>query len=293
MIMKELDIKSPELLELLSKLEPLVDEVFAHPDMLKRHQDLRYDQQNPKTREADGKEPLATAPHWNLLPWNRDQLKDTPHLLDPVGRPYLDLMMKLMKKDTDEDKANNKREDWKGLSTLTSGFPNVEPFTPAKDFWGNKQLDIPIEKLKQLEHISRDVSYKYLGGSSQALCSFYTPGQFIPWHHNGNAPGYNILIHYNKEGKGNFYSYDNGEIITYSDKPGWVCRAGIFYDTNYQAHDEYLTDNGKKKFTTEFLADHETASWHAADATTNRFTLSTICNNKDLWEDLIDEIESA
>lgn len=35
----------------------------------------------------------------------------------------------------------------------------------------------------------------------------------------------------------------------------------------------------------------EDSSWHAAHARTNRFTLSTIVNQIDIWEDLIDELE--
>jgi hypothetical protein len=303
MIMRELEIKSPELLELLSQLEPLVDDIFAIPHLLNRQSEIRYNQQSPHERLKHGKEPFVDGigSHWDLLPWNMADLKDKPELMSPVGRPYLDLMKHAMKSDTEKDKTDNPEpENWKGLSGLTAGFPNKEPFCPAKDFWGEtaKHMDINIgseqlDILRKLETLTQDISYKYLGGSSQALCAFYQPGTFIPWHHNGNAPGYNILLHYNKEGKGNFYSYDNGEIVTYPDKPGWVCRAGIFYDTNYHAYERYNSDKKKQKYTTSVLADHETASWHAANAITNRFTLSTICNDEDLWEDLIDEIESA
>ena len=35
------------------------------------------------------------------------------------------------------------------------------------------------------------------------------------------------------------------------------------------------------------------ASWHCADTKCWRLTVSTIINNKDIWEDVIEEMESV
>lgn len=280
MIMKDLNIRNPELLEKLDALALKVDEIFANEDLMKRKLQEEWDNKNPEVRKHHDKEdPYIAAPHWDILPWNMND-KYEPGMMSPIGREYLEYMQKQM---IELGPTHN----------TTKGFPNKEPFITGKRMWQDGSVD--FEWFRKMVY---DISSTWLGGSAMALCAFYLPGCHIPWHHNGNAPGHNILLHYNKEGKGSFYTYDKGEIIEYKDKPGWVARAGIFYDTISDPkkwEDKRRGKFGKHEqtYTTPILADHETACWHCAHAETNRFTLSTVIPDYDMWEDLCEEIEEA
>ena len=279
MKMQDLTIRNPELIKKLDKLALKVDELFDDRELMSSLIDLEYKSKSPKEREKDNKEEAyVAAPHWDILPWNmNDELKSGQ--MSPIGIEYLNYQKDLMKE--------------KGpLHHETKGFPNLEPFVTGKKVW---------ERTKDYDwfrDMVYDISHKWLGGSAMALCAFYEPGGHIPWHHNGNAPGNNILLHYNKEGSGSFYTYDDGEIIEYKDKPGWVARAGIFYDTisDPNKYDDKIAGKfGKREqtYATPILADQETASWHCAHAVTRRFTLSTVVPDRSIWEDLCEEIEEA
>ena len=279
MRMKELNIRNPELIEKLDALALKVDKLFDNKELMESKLKAEWNSKCPEIRKKESKDdPYVAAPHWDILPWNmNDELK--PGQFNPIGREYLDYQIKIMKE--------------KGpLTHETKGFPNLEPFVTGKKLWeSSKDLD-------WFRDMVYDISHHWLGGSSMALCAFYSPGGFIPWHHNGNAPGHNILLHYNKEGNGSFYTYDEGEIVEYKDKPGWVARAGIFYDTISDPNtysDKVAGKFGKHEqtYTTPVLANHETACWHAAHAISNRFTISTVVPDFDMWEDLCEEIEEA
>ena len=279
--MKTLELRNPELLEKLDALAVKVDEMFADTKLMEGKLKEEYEHKNPKIRESKGKDnPYIAAPHWDILPWNMNDEYE-PGMMSPIGLDYLNYQKKLM-----NDLGPNHHE--------TKGFPNKEPFIAGKRIWTDKTYG----DYSWFRDMVYDISSKWLGGSAMALCAFYQPGGHIPWHHNGNAPGHNILLHYNKEGKGSFYTYDDGEIIEYSDKPGWVARAGIFYDTISDPNkwnDKLAGKYGvhEKTYTTPILADSETACWHCAHAETNRFTLSTVIPDRMIWEDLCEEIEEA
>lgn len=279
MRMKTLKLNNPELLEKLDNLAVKVNELFDDQELMDKMMEREWNSKNPEERKKHNKEdPYVAAPHWDILPWNmNDELK--PNQMSPIGIEYLNYQMKLMK-----EKGPNEHD--------TKGFPNLEPFVTGKKIW---ELTRDYDWFRDMIY---DISHKWLGGSAMALCAFYQPGGHIPWHHNGNAPGHNILLHYNKEGEGSFYTYDNGEIIEYKDKPGWVARAGIFYDTvsDPNTYNEKIAGKfGKHEqtYTTPILADHETACWHCAHAVTRRFTLSTVVPDRMIWEDLCEEIEEA
>ena len=183
-------------------------------------------------------------------------------------------------------------------SYAACGYPNKETFFSGQQFYNDPKLlaELGVPEFKDAIY---DISSGFLGGQAMALCGFYTPDTYIPWHHNGNASGFNILLHYNKEGDGSFYTYHDGEIIDYKDEPGWIARGGRFLDSlQYDSFAGKVVIDYKKEGelnrkhrTTLEKATPETASWHAAHARTNRFTLSTIVNDQFLWEDLMDEIE--
>ena len=275
MIMQDVNIKNEEFLEKLDALAIEVDKIFNNQELIEKHKHETRRIADPELRKEDNKDEIDVAPHFHLLPWNlNDDLKEGQ--MNPVSQEYLDYMKQLM-----IDKGPRHAE--------TAGFPNLEPFISGRRFWEDNTVN--YEYFRKMIY---DVT-SHLGGISMALCAFYPPGTFIPWHHNGNAPGHNILLHYNKEGKGNFYTYDDDKIITYEDKPGWVCRAGIFYDTNSdpETHRRKLSNIVDRSKTTPILADHTNACWHAADAFTNRFTLSTVIPDYDLWQDIIEELEES
>jgi hypothetical protein len=270
MKMRDVKIKNPEFLKLLDNISGLVDQVFDDKEFLDREHKLSFDHRNPEQRRKEGKEAYKVSPHFDILPSHtRDDIKDGQ--MDPCGMEYLQYQMNLMRKENG--------------SHVTSGFPNAETFLAGQTFYNNPKFFLGT-KLKQAVY---DISADFLGGGAMALCAFYTPGTFIPWHHNGNAPGYNILLHYNKIGEGDFFTYDNGEILEYPDAKGWSCRAGQFISTAPEKiHREKI---GMDNPIVKWSDNPEDSSWHAAHARTNRFTLSTIVNHQDIWEDLIDELE--
>tara|TARA_R110002126_G_scaffold4909_17_gene25360 strand:- start:1887 stop:2702 length:816 start_codon:yes stop_codon:yes gene_type:complete len=269
MLMRDVQIKNKEFIDLLDQLSANVDKIFADTEFLNKEIQEHLKHRNPKVREKEGKEPYKVAPHFDITPDQYRSVRKEGEY-DPCGREYLDYMKELMRVD-----SNN---------TITSGFPCNEAFLNGQAIM--HQRDNPAPEIRDLIY---KISTGYLGGSSMALCALYGPDTFIPWHHNGNAPGYNILLHYNKGGEGSFYTYDNGEIITYPDKKGWVCRAGEFIDT--APADRRKLHINKTSLPGKWSDNPEDSSWHSAHAVTNRFTLSTIVNHPDIWEDLIDEIE--
>jgi len=284
MLMKDIEIKNPDMIELLDKLAQEVDRIFEFKvndeHLLSICKKERYEHINPYIRMEQGKnDPWITAPHWDILPWNvNDEFKENE--MHPCGREYLEHMKKEMVRLGNHDRS-------------TEGFPNKESFVGAKELLLKPEFN---EEFPQFNTLTKEVCFRFFGGNSQALCAFYSPGDFIPWHHNGNAPGYNILLHYNKEGNGSFYTHHEGEIIEFPDKKGWVCRAGQFFDTwsdgKFKKMRRYTKGvDTTNLYTTQLCADEESASWHCAQTQSNRFTLSTICNHEEIWLDLIDEIE--
>lgn len=116
-----------------------------------------------------------------------------------------------------------------------------------------------------------------LGTACNALSAFYPACGNIGWHHNGNAPGYNIIFTYNPTGKGNFYYYDkkSDSIVTMKDKVGWDVKVG------YYGNDGSVAPYEENRI-----------FWHAADTENDRLTVAWILNHKPMWLDMIDDIET-
>ena len=111
------------------------------------------------------------------------------------------------------------------------------------------------------------------GSRNNAVKMMYPEGGFMGWHHNANAPGYNILLSWSKEGKG-FFRYQDPitkEIITMHDTPGWTCKVG-YYGAWHEKDRIY---------------------WHCASAEhEERLTLGYIIPHEGMWNDMIDDITS-
>lgn len=112
------------------------------------------------------------------------------------------------------------------------------------------------------------------GSRNNAVKMLYPKGGYMGWHHNANAPGYNILLSWSKEGKGYFRYQDpiTKEIVTMQDAPGWTCKVGYygpFHEPNRMV-------------------------WHCANAEQEeRFTLGYIIPHRGMWEDMMADIAQS
>lgn len=158
---------------------------------------------------------------------------------------------------------------------LLDALSTPERFGFPRDCYGvdmnTQPRNVPSHMHPTLRKVDDDLM-TFLGARSNALKMYYPPTGFIGWHNNGNAPGYNIVITYNSEGNGSFYSYDakNDEIIEYKDKKGWSVKVGYF------GH----------------FKEPEKIYWHSARTECDRLTLSYIIYDKNLWENMVEEIGS-
>lgn len=132
--------------------------------------------------------------------------------------------------------------------------------------WSPPELNVPLKKL------DFDLM-NWSGCRNSAVKMLYPKGGYMGWHHNANAPGYNILLSWSKEGKGYFRYQDpkTKEIVTMHDTPGWTCKVG-YYGPWHEPDRIY---------------------WHCANAKEEeRFTLGYIIPHIGLWQDMVDDIQS-
>lgn len=132
----------------------------------------------------------------------------------------------------------------------------------------------PEEKLRTALRVLDDELLAWSGSRNNAVKMLYPKGGYMGWHHNANASGYNLLLSWSKEGKGYFRYQDpiTKEIVTMHDTPGWTCKAG-YYGAWHEPNRIY---------------------WHCASAEhEERFTLGYIIPHEGMWQDMIDDIQSA
>lgn len=111
----------------------------------------------------------------------------------------------------------------------------------------------------------------FLGTHQVALSMLYPDNGYIGWHHNGNAPGYNILFTYSQDGDGYFkyYDYKTESFVTINDNPGWNAKVGYYPDEKIQP---------------------EKVFWHCAETKLRRITIAFVVKNKKLWENMIENV---
>jgi len=112
------------------------------------------------------------------------------------------------------------------------------------------------------------------GSRNNAVKMLYPPGGFMGWHHNANAPGYNILLSWSDKGTGFFRYQDpiSKEVITMNDSPGWTCKVG-YYGPWHEPDKIY---------------------WHCASAThEERLTLGYIIPHEGMWDNMCEDIQSV
>ena len=111
------------------------------------------------------------------------------------------------------------------------------------------------------------------GSRNNAVKMLYPQGGYMGWHHNANAPGYNILLSWSEKGTG-FFRYQDPmtkEIITMQDTPGWTCKVG-YYGAWHEPNKIY---------------------WHCASAAQEeRITLGYIIPHEGMWESMCEDIQS-
>lgn len=112
---------------------------------------------------------------------------------------------------------------------------------------------------------------QYLGTPKNALTVSYPDNGYIGWHHNGNAPGHNILFSYSQDGDGEFcfWDYTTKSISRIKDKPGWNVKVGYY---------------------PSFRREPERIYWHMARTKKQRVSIAFIINQKEMWKSMIDEI---
>lgn len=167
------------------------------------------------------------------------------------------------------DEATSEEYLMKALEVpaLEYGYPRHSwglELSMDRDFIDDKEL---LKKSRETD----DKLMTFFGARNNALQMYYPAGGYIGWHTNCNAKGYNIVISCNPGGDGYFVHYDhvNKKYNYFYDKPGWNVKAGYF-----GSHDE-----------------PEKMYWHSAKTNTPRITLSYIIYDKNIWEDMMDDIE--
>ena len=110
------------------------------------------------------------------------------------------------------------------------------------------------------------------GSRNNAVKMLYPKGGYMGWHHNANAPGYNILLSWSDKGTG-FFRYQDPitkEVITMQDAPGWTCKVG-YYGPWHEPDKIY---------------------WHCACAPEEeRLTLGYIIPHEGMWTSMCDDIQ--
>jgi len=123
-----------------------------------------------------------------------------------------------------------------------------------------------VEITKRITHIGR-----FLGTHHNALVMYYPEEGYIGWHHNGNAPGYNILMTYSLDGDGgfSFWDYKTKSIQTIQDKVGWSVKVGYYPNIRKEPKRVY---------------------WHMAKTKNPRVSIAWVLDQKEMWKSMIDEI---
>lgn len=123
--------------------------------------------------------------------------------------------------------------------------------------------DLVSKKLMRLQNT--------VGSPQNALCMLYPDDGYIGWHHNGNAPGYNVLFSYSQDGDGYFKYYDKekDEVVYMYDKPGWNVKCGYYPSEVKEPNRVY---------------------WHAAATKKARLSIAFVMFNRDMWINMIEYI---
>lgn len=148
------------------------------------------------------------------------------------------------------------------------GFPRACLGLGMKEF--NPEL---LEVIDPIHKITNKIG-SFLGSYSNALIMAYPDKGYIGWHHNGNAPGYNILMTYSQDGNGCFKYFDRktDKIVTMPDQPGWTVKVGYYPNQRNERDRVY---------------------WHCAETSKQRISIAWILDHRDMWENMISTISDG
>lgn len=202
-------------------------------------------------------------------------------LSNPIIRNILDSMSSSVYNESTIDLIVNDVKSRKSdLIPEHSGYSD-EYFYKALNELDHREFGFPREALMVSESLNKALysclkKYKLklqrrLCAANNSLSVVYPSEGYIGWHHNGNAPGYNILFSYSLDGKGwfKYYDYVDQEIKTLYDKPGWNVKVGYYPDQ---------------------IKEPERVYWHAAKTVSPRLSIAFIVNDRDLWLGMINDI---
>lgn len=146
-------------------------------------------------------------------------------------------------------------------SSFMANTSNLSRETDSKFFY-----DIVGKKITRLQNT--------VGSSRNALCALYPDGGYIGWHHNGNAPGYNILFSYSQDGDGYFKYYDRekDEIVYMHDKPGWNVKCGYYPSEKTEPNRVY---------------------WHAAATKKARLSIAFVIPDRKIWFSMLEYVSEG
>lgn len=138
---------------------------------------------------------------------------------------------------------------------------------------GKNGADFNWEKFLPVQHRISKVGM-FLGTPANALTMLYPDNGYIGWHHNGNAPGYNILITHSQDGNGRFkyFHREKQQIVTHEDPVGWSVKVGYYANQRSEADRVY---------------------WHCAETSKARMSIAWIINHREMWKNMINEISNG
>ena len=124
--------------------------------------------------------------------------------------------------------------------------------------------------VKEHARKTNDKLMNFFGARNNALQMYYPAGGYIGWHNNGNARGYNIVLSCNPGADGEFEHWDhiNNKLNVFPDQAGWNCKVGYFGP----------------------FEEPDKVYWHCARTRTPRLTFSYVIFDKNIWEDMVADI---
>ena len=147
--------------------------------------------------------------------------------------------------------------------------------------WPQEEQDWMKKYIEMSEHID-DTIGTYIGYKFCALKMFYPEDGYIAWHTNWNVPGFNCLFTWSdgsgywrhldasQEQPGSIQPDPETKLVHLQDKDGWHCKLGYY---------------GMKE-------EHNKIMWHSAYGGP-RITLGFVVFDKNIWDDIVEEITSA
>jgi len=165
-------------------------------------------------------------------------------------------------------------EESTSIPYLENALKTPEKYGFPAHSWGLElHIDHAYYNLEDVKERAKKTNSKlmnFFGARNNALQMYYPAGGYIGWHNNGNARGYNIVLSCNPGADGEFEHWDhvNNKLNVFKDQAGWNCKVGYFGSF----------DEPDKIF------------WHCARTRTPRLTLSYVIFDKNIWEDMVQDI---